>query len=176
MAVTGSSTGTGIPTRERSRKIQCPARWSRAAEGADKTLPHDIEGVRRLSLPAHAELLGICARSDRPQRAVARVLADGIASFAVPALGHVGLRSRAGCAHIAPSARAVAIRPVDRAATRGVTLKGRVRSADQRACSRDKRGAASGAPSSRARSYHSAASFGSGCTPTMPWPESSAGS
>src|SRR4051812_6979324 len=89
------------------------ARASLRRPRAGEDLPLHALTAPRLSLPAFADLLGVCRRGPRSLRALGRLLDDVGAPAAVPAMGHIGHRSRSGsCAAGRALVRALALRPV----------------------------------------------------------------
>lgn len=99
-----------------SRRGVCESPVCRRAEAADSPLSLDAETVRRLELPASADVLGVCARSHRQEWRVARILADGFAPQPLPSLWHRRLRSRAGHSKRTPPVCAMAVWSLDGAA------------------------------------------------------------
>ena len=72
-----------------------------AAQGADPPLSLDAEALRRLELPAPADLLGVRAGGHRQERRLARPVADDVALVALPSVRYAG--ARPGARYHAPS-------------------------------------------------------------------------
>ncbi len=99
-----------------SRRGVCESPVCRRAEAADSPLSLDAETVRRLELPASADVLGVCTRSHRREWSVAGILAHDFTPEPLPSLRHRRRRSRAGHSKRTPPPRAMAVWSLDRAA------------------------------------------------------------
>src|SRR3954454_11462273 len=101
---------TAAPRRPPGEPAARPTlRRPRAREG----LSVYIVAAGRFPLPASADLLGVCRRGPRSFWALGRLLDDAGAPAALPAMGHIGHRSRSGsCAAARALVRALALRPL----------------------------------------------------------------
>ena len=133
-------------------------------QGAGACLSLDPEAADRLGVPASADLLGVRAGGHRPQRGVAGQLAGAVAHLPLPAVGNGRLRPGAGHQDRAPSAGAVALRPLAMAPALGDPAR-RARIARSAAAELGEALLGFGGAESRARSYHFLASARSGTTP-----------
>ena len=126
----------------------------------DQSLSLHALAADRLPLPPSADLLGICRRGARPLRPVGRRLDDARAADALPAVGHVRHRPRAGgSAARRALVRAVAFRAL--VVAHDLSKTGPLR--DALACaSTSSRFTASPEPSSAAFAYHAFAFRGVG--------------
>src|SRR3954452_9442423 len=89
------------------------ARPSLRRPWAREGLSIHIIATGRFSLPAFADLLGVCRRGARSLRPLGRLLDDAGAAAALPSMGHRGHRSRSGSRAAGRAlVRAVALRPL----------------------------------------------------------------